>query len=942
MTWRLLLLSLLCLSFSAESKELETCLRSSNNKECRRENDWPKLLSKLCREGSEPNNTIFHCDSEETPLDDHPGTYGEGENITLTIRGEVLGGGCSFEMTNSRNGVTCCYITVEREKTGRRKKLCTAPDQPRECRKPEEYKVEEIISHPDVTWCQLNLINARITDSGVYKVKFPINPAHDRNGTITVKAASTYSTSDLVVILVSAVGGGLVTLLGISLPYYFILRPYLERKEDEERKEDDDIFQLIRNGDEESFKAKLGNKSVFGLRDKNYNNIYHLASHPTWTENMTMIVNKTRGTTAKNNQVNEEGKPPTIFSMRRRNTPIISPLLRCYSNVTPYYLWPSWLGHPTALNSKNKEGDTPLMIAAGEGQKDTVETLIELGVDINTRNKQQFTALYKAIANFKQVSEEERTSITDDEEKEDERRKRVAEKEKDTEQRWAIVSGLLANGANTRGKIAGQNLLHRAVQKNSPEIVKLLAEKDMSIVEEKFRDKEEGDEETAFQLAVRLGFKEIVDFLIDVDTSWKQSDKEIMETAYPAVRGGHEHILRRLVDKGVRDQDHYHILQRELLLKAVEDNNPSAVGFLFKKYYYHTTKKTHSVTDLQATEQDEFGRESIPLEPLPEAIPQPHPCHIEEALKIAREQQSKAEKQYKELVDDQNGYASLNASLTRESSTEFSSLLKEKKEEEALKQAEEKKKELESLGRIVKKLLEEKRRAEAILILRSKESELPSDKQTCQFIIETLQGQHENDCQFQRISQSRNGPAMNLLQKLEKHFEKREKTKEKLAIQFAIKELRPSQKEKKVSSISYPETALRIGESEAGYAETALKILRETANKDPKEVSQFIIDVLEGNQSLKNPDVLVLIQALSLAKHKRDEFFENGETEEFEAFDYVTNKLDDFKRKHHKKEEETRKKIRHLTKEISSLTNQELTPRIDEFLDKFAELREQP
>ena len=99
MTWRLLLLSLLCLNFSAESKELETCLRSSNNRECRREKDWPKLLSKLCREESEPSNTIFHCDSEETPLDDHPGTYEEGENITLTIRGEVLGQGCSFEMT---------------------------------------------------------------------------------------------------------------------------------------------------------------------------------------------------------------------------------------------------------------------------------------------------------------------------------------------------------------------------------------------------------------------------------------------------------------------------------------------------------------------------------------------------------------------------------------------------------------------------------------------------------------------------------------------------------------------------------------------------------------------------------------------------------------------------------------------------------------------------
>ena len=121
-----------------------------------------------------------------------------------------------------------------------------------------------------------------------------------------------------------------------------------------------------------------------------------------------------------------------------------------------------------------------------------------------------------------------------------------------------------------------------------------------------------------------------------------------------------------------------------------------------------------------------------------------------------------------------------------------------------------------------------------------------------------------------------------------------------------------------------------------------MRILRKIAHKDSKEASQFIIYVLEDNQSLKNSDVQVLNQALSLAKQKRNEFFERGETEEFEAFDYVTNKLDDFKRKHHKKEEETRKKIRHLTKEISSLTNQELTPRMDEFLDKFAELREQP
>ena len=66
----------------------------------------------------------------------------------------------------------------------------------------------------------------------------------------------------------------------------------------------------------------------------------------------------------------------TIFTLPGRSTPIISTLLRCYSNITPYYAWPSGLGHPTALESQKKHGDTPLVIATREGRLDVVEIML--------------------------------------------------------------------------------------------------------------------------------------------------------------------------------------------------------------------------------------------------------------------------------------------------------------------------------------------------------------------------------------------------------------------------------------------------------------------------------------------------------------------------------------------------------------------------------------
>ena len=50
------------------------------------------------------------------------------------------------------------------------------------------------------------------------------------------------------------------------------------------------VFELLKSSNEEGFKEALGNKSVLGLRDSNYNNIYHLASHASWNEQIAQIV----------------------------------------------------------------------------------------------------------------------------------------------------------------------------------------------------------------------------------------------------------------------------------------------------------------------------------------------------------------------------------------------------------------------------------------------------------------------------------------------------------------------------------------------------------------------------------------------------------------------------------------------------------------------------
>jgi len=85
---------------------------------------------------------------------------------------------------------------------------------------------------------------------------------------------------------------------------------------------------------------------------------------------------------------------------------------------------------------------------------------------------------------------------------------------------------------------------------------------------------------------VRLGEKnkEIVEFLAEHDTSWTVHKEEIMKTVYPAVAGGHKSILKVLIAKGNLDWKEY---SGACLLKAVEENNKTAVNNLYGKIAGH-------------------------------------------------------------------------------------------------------------------------------------------------------------------------------------------------------------------------------------------------------------------------------------------------------------------------------------------------------------------
>merc|ERR1712130_705391 len=358
--------------------------------------------------------------------------------------------------------------------------------------------------------------------------------------------------------------------------------------------------------------------------------------------------------------------------------------------------------------------------------------------------------------------------------------------------RHEIVEMLLEKGANVTGHISDNTLLHTAVKKNSIEIVKLLAhpekKENLLLIGEKSSDAEK---ETAFQLSVRLGFEDIAEFLIDQDVKtkerWNKTDDEIVKTVYPAVQAGHVKILTMLMEKGnlvCNDS------RGALLKRAVKENNQSALGFLFSKYY---NPIAHTVLPASEDEHDQRRIRDITMA-LTDAIEKKKNKTFENKIKgadylvgwLSRESlrrrrnegqledledaPAKAAALAKEMKEDFTKHGRLTDSDTIqymivELSTEnetlqiTSPLLKQVSwppgdsdmRKKALVLMKEKKAELEKSLRsskwIVEKLSEEERTARALEIAKEKKKDFPkeSDKEACQFVMDWLSLEFQPD-----------------------------------------------------------------------------------------------------------------------------------------------------------------------------------------------------
>merc|ERR1712083_1029936 len=188
-----------------------------------------------------------------------------------------------------------------------------------------------------------------------------------------------------------------------------------------------------------------------------------------------------------NNQDVEAGlinKRTDIFKQTKRPPALVSTLTKRCSKSVPTYLWPKmFTPYLIDLDSRNQEGETPLIIAATQLQTDVVEELILNGVDVNLQNDKGYTALHRAVAACS-----------------------IRTKQKSIQ----IVEQLLKEGATTTSfNSNGYTPLHTAVKIDSLETVKMLAESDDEVLTEKSKDEKE---ETAFEMAVRLERNTIVEF----------------------------------------------------------------------------------------------------------------------------------------------------------------------------------------------------------------------------------------------------------------------------------------------------------------------------------------------------------------------------------------------------------------------------------------------
>ncbi len=164
------------------------------------------------------------------------------------------------------------------------------------------------------------------------------------------------------------------------------------------------------------------------------------------------------------------------------------------------------------LNKEDKDGDTPLILAAVEGHAKTVKMLIENGADLNKKDKDGGTALIYA-ASYGYIK---------------------------------IVRELIENGAdlNIQENVDGDTALILAASNGDKEIVDLLIKKRADL------NKQNINGETALIWAAKEGHTEIADMLLKAGANLDQQDKDGDTALVWAALNKHTKIVEMLMEKG--------------------------------------------------------------------------------------------------------------------------------------------------------------------------------------------------------------------------------------------------------------------------------------------------------------------------------------------------------------------------------------------------------
>ena len=496
-----------------------------------------------------------------------------GHSAMIFVEGDIKKGeGCKFVATLDTK--ICCH------ESNNTRKLCAENDSSKDC---DNYKVTT-----DGNKCTIYLKNFQKSDAGEYKAIFP-SDLND-NEIVHVKMPEIVKGESMTVIIV------LVSILALTLILillYFCIIKIKQTMNNEivnrswitdQISKDKAILDALRLEDREDFKEKLGSKSILKVSDHYQNNIFHIAADERWTREMGDIVvsNCKEIFPPQSSEDPAEGLELESLTRKYIFSAKISKPHDWFPNWFPRRLLPNYIN----INTQNLEGMTPLHIAAGKNNENAVMSLLENGADPNIQDNDGYTALHKVIL-FQHCKDN---------------------KDPNNIQTVRNLLGLNPNmGDSVRGKLTatneGQNPLHSAVLKNNLKVIKLILNKQeggldtslqrgqnkenpQNLLNQKWKQTKKNQyiSETPIELAVRLGYTNIVKFILDeCDNSWGQTEgHHVMQLTYGAARGGHSKIVDILLDGKAFDPK-YRIGEDTCLERAIKAKNPVAVNILLGK-----------------------------------------------------------------------------------------------------------------------------------------------------------------------------------------------------------------------------------------------------------------------------------------------------------------------------------------------------------------------